>query len=173
MGKVCPYPDAIRWPMPLSNSLPVQAFLDDFFQQRQGDQESESHAHDGYAPGINPAVERGARNGPAGTPAEEAPGMRGREQWQSRRGAFAILPHGGWTEGSCDIQFHGDKIPPTKFPKKHSAGEIPAALYPGSPQLLMLRTTAFMPRANPLPEWMGIEIRRFPLLARRGWGWQL
>jgi hypothetical protein len=83
--------------MPLSNPFPVQTFLNNFFEQGQGDKEASSHPYRAYSTGIDPAVERGARDAAAGAPAEKAPGVSGSEHGQGSRRLFQVLPLLSWT----------------------------------------------------------------------------
>jgi hypothetical protein len=84
----------LSWAMlkPLSNSLPVQTFLDNFFKHGQRDKEAESDAHGADSAGIDPAIKRRPGNRSAGAPAEKAPSISGSEHGQGRRRLFGILP---------------------------------------------------------------------------------
>ena len=75
----------------VSNSFPVQAFLDDFLEHGQRDKEAEADAHGADSAGIDPPVERGARDAAAGAPAEKAPGMGRSEHGQGGRRLFKKL----------------------------------------------------------------------------------
>jgi hypothetical protein len=101
--------------MPLSNPFAVQTFLDNFFEHGQGDKESSSHPYSPYSAGVNPPVERGARDATPSAPAEKAPSVGGGEHGQGSRRLFGILPSEGWNGSSNGVGRHGETIPPTKF----------------------------------------------------------
>ena len=115
--------------MPLSNPFTVQTFLDNFFEHGQRDEEAISHPYRTYSAGVDPPVERGARDGAARAPAEEAPSVGGSEHGQESRRRFGILPPEGWNWSSNGVGLHGETIPPTKFTvdrRKPSAKAYPA-----------------------------------------------
>ena len=100
---------------PLSNPFPVQTFLNNLFEHGQRDEEASSHPYSPYSAGIDPPVERGARDGAAGAPAEKVPGVGGSEHGQESRRLFGILPPEGWNWSSNGVGLHGETIPPTKL----------------------------------------------------------
>ena len=59
------------------NAFPVQTFLYDFLDQGQRDKEAEAHADGADTAGIDPTIEGGAGDAPAGAAAKKAPGMSG------------------------------------------------------------------------------------------------
>ena len=101
--------------MPLSKPFPVQTFLDNFLEHGQRDKEAETHAHGADSTGIDPPVERGARDAAAGAPAEKVPGVGGSEHGQESRRRFGILPPEGWNWSSNGVGLHGETIPPIRF----------------------------------------------------------
>jgi hypothetical protein len=111
---------AARCLMPESNSFPVQALLDHFLEHRQRDEEANSHPYSPYSAGIDPPVERGARDAAAGAPAEKVPGVGGSEHGQGSRGRFGFLPPEGWNGSSNGVGLHGETIPPTSPATDHS-----------------------------------------------------
>ena len=121
--------------MPLLNSLPIQASLNNLFQQRQRDKKSESHAHDADPPGVDPAVEGGSGDLAACAAAEHAPGMRGSEHGQGGTRRSGIPPRRAWAEGWCGVRSHGFTFPPGRFTvEKHrnegSSGYEPLNIAP-------------------------------------------
>jgi hypothetical protein len=101
--------------MLLSNPLPVQTFLNNFFEHGQGDKESGSHPYRAYSARVDPTVERSARDAAASTPTEKVPGVGGSEHGQGSRPVFGILPSLGWNWSSNGVGLHGETIPPTKL----------------------------------------------------------
>lgn len=98
-----------------SKPFPVQTFLNNFFEHGQGDEEASSHPYSADSTGIDPPVERGARDGAAGAPAEKVPGVGGSEYGQESRRLFGVLPPEGWNWSSNGVGLHGETIPPTKL----------------------------------------------------------
>jgi hypothetical protein len=101
--------------MLLSNPLPVQTFLNNFLEHGQRDEETSSHPYSADSTGIDPPVERGARDAAAGAPAEKVPGVGGSEHGQESRRLFGILPSEGWNWSSNGVGLHGETNPPTKL----------------------------------------------------------
>jgi hypothetical protein len=119
-----------------SNPFPVQTFLDNFFEHGQGDKESRSHPYSPYSTGIDPPVERGARDAAASAPAEKVPGVGGSEHGQESRRRFGILPPEGWNWSSNGVGLHGEPIPPTKITvdrRQSSVKAYPAFLLARAP----------------------------------------
>jgi hypothetical protein len=115
----------------LSNPFPVQAFLDHFFEHGQRDEEAISHPYSADSTGVDPPVERGARDAAARAPAEKVPGVGGSEHGQESRRLFGILPPEGWNWSSNGVGLHGETIPLKNFTVDRRQSNVKA--YPAFP----------------------------------------